>query len=182
MKRTVTRYFFGIILSGLIFAGCGGPAPSPAPAPAPAPKADAPKPEAGTPALPPAPVAIKQEDTDILFQYIPEGRRDPFKSIIVASGKRLGGENLPPLQRRELSELKLIGVVWGGFGFGAIIQTPDGKGYPVRKGTKIGLNAGVVARITQKDLTVVEKYLDIFGENQVREVVMELHPQKEGLE
>ncbi len=78
--------------------------------------------------------------------------------------------------------MKLIGIVWGGFGYGAVIQTSDGKGYPVRKGTRIGTNNGVISQITNKELVVEEKYLDIFGETKIRNIVMELHPQKEGLE
>jgi type IV pilus assembly protein PilP len=129
-----------------------------------------------------AAVPAEKEKTEIPFQYNPEGRRDPFKSIIVSSEKQALTENLPPLQRKELSELKVIGIVWGGFGYGAVIQTPDGKGYPVRRGTRMGLNNGVISRITNKEIVVQEKYLDIFNERKTRDVVMELHPHKEGLE
>jgi len=172
--------------SGLLFLvaflyGCGETAPPVASKPAPSTAtAVVPKPSAEeiVPAAPP----VKKEDPIALFEYNPEGRRDPFKSIIIASGKRNTSENLPPLQRKELSEMKLIGIVWGGFGHGAIVQTSDGKGYPIRKGTRIGLNNGVVSQITNKEVVIEEKYLDIFGETKMRNIVMELHPQKEGLE
>ncbi len=168
--------------------GCGESAPPVASKPAPSTAAKAVPP---VPAIVPAtpgeeivtPEAlVKKEDPAFVFQYNPEGRRDPFKSIIIASGKRGASENLPPLQRRDLSEMKLIGIVWGGFGHGAIVQMSDGKGYPVRKGTRIGMNNGVISQITNKEMVIEEKYLDIFGETKVRNVVMELHPQKEGLE
>lgn len=168
--------------------GCGETAPPVASKPAPTTAAKV-VPAAPTvvPALPAEEVVspevlVKKEDPAALFQYNPEGRRDPFKSIIIATGKRSASENLPPLQRKELSEMKLIGIVWGGFGHGAVIQTQDGKGYPVRKGTRIGMNNGVISQITNKEVVIEEKYLDIFGETKVRNVVMELHPQKEGLE
>ncbi|MFY9270783.1 MAG: pilus assembly protein PilP [Candidatus Manganitrophaceae bacterium] len=124
----------------------------------------------------------KKEEPVNLFQYNPEGRREPFRSIIVASGKRVSLENLPPLQRKDLSELKLIGIVWGQFGHGAVVQTPDGKGYPVRRGTRIGTNNGVVSQITNKEMVVEEKYLDVFGATKIRTVVIDLHPPKEALE
>lgn len=180
-----------LLNSGMLFLvaslfGCGETAPPVASKPATAAKVD-PAAPAVAPVLPTEEavspgVPVKKEDPAALFQYNPEGRRDPFKSIIIAVGKRSASDNLPPLQRKELSEMKLIGIVWGGFGHGAVIQTQDGKGYPVRKGTRIGMNNGVISQITNKEVVIEEKYLDIFGETKVRHVVMELHPQKEGLE
>ncbi|MBI3802862.1 MAG: pilus assembly protein PilP [Nitrospirae bacterium] len=172
----------GALLSlGLLSFGCGEAAPPAVPKATPSPiSAVVPKPKIEEAA--PSTGLVKKEDPAALFQYNPEGRRDPFKSIIVASGKRTISESLPPLQRKELSEMRLIGIVWGNFGHGAIVQTPDGKGYPVRKGTRIGTNNGLVSQITNKEMVVEEKFQDIFGETKVRSVVMELHPQKEGLE
>lgn len=184
-------------LSFVIFLsvwGCSRPElPPAAPPPPPKPANVAPKAPEPTgsvpnavPADPASAVAAQQapapkEDPESLFQYSPDGRRDPFRSIITST-KRMVSETLPPLQRKELAELKLIGIVWGGLGYGAIIQTDDGKGYTVRTGTRIGINNGVVRRISTSEVVVEENYLDIFGEPKVREVVMELHPQKEGLE
>ncbi len=117
-----------------------------------------------------------------LYAYHPEGRRDPFRSILVTGelGKSL--EILPALLRTEVGELRLIGIVWGGLGYSAMVQTPDGKGYTIRMGTPVGPNRGTVQKITERTLTVEEKYIDIFGENKVREVTLDLHPQKEGSE
>ncbi|TAK01103.1 MAG: hypothetical protein EPO39_14890 [Candidatus Manganitrophaceae bacterium] len=184
MKRGRAYFNGGLLLLAVFLFGCGETAPPVASKPAPS-TASSVVPKAPAPAVeevaPPA-IPVKQEDPASLFQYNPEGRRDPFKSIIIASAKRNASESLPPLQRKELSEMKLIGIVWGSFGYGAVIQTPDGKGYPVRKGTRIGMNNGVISQITNKEMVVEERYLDIFGETKVRNVVMELHPQKEGLE
>jgi type IV pilus assembly protein PilP len=91
-------------------------------------------------------------------------------------------ESLPPLLRTEVGELRLIALVWGGFGYTAMVQTQDGKGYTVRVGTAVGPNRGTVRKITDRYLTVEEKYVDIFGESKAREVKLELHPQKEGSE
>jgi type IV pilus assembly protein PilP len=162
------------------FISCGRSEPlpvakAPVPAPASVPKTD-------VAAVVATPVALEANKIETLFQYNPEGRRDPFKSIIVSSEKQKSVENLPPLQRKEVSELKLIGIVWGGFGYGAVIQTPDGKGYAVRKGTRVGLNNGTISQITDKEIVIKEKYLDMFNEPKMKEIVMELHPRKEGLE
>ncbi|MFQ5597715.1 MAG: pilus assembly protein PilP [Nitrospiria bacterium] len=120
-----------------------------------------------------------------IFRYDPKGRRDPFRSIVASRGRirnPRAGENLPPLQRKDISELKLIGIIWGSLGPSAIITVPTGEGYPVRVGTRIGLNRGVVKRITQNAVVVEETHLNMFGETDKSDVVMELHPDKEMLE
>lgn len=181
--KNLNPYYLSLLVSGLLISSCGTSEPPvlpPAPVAAPAAAADAPG-EDSAPAIA-APAILQQKEGEFSFQYDPDGRRDPFKSIIMSSEKQISMENLPPLQRIDLAELKLIGIVWGGFGYGAIVQTPDGKGYPIKKGTRVGLNSGVVDRITNKEVLIREKHLDIFNEIKIRDTVMELHPQKEGQE
>jgi type IV pilus assembly protein PilP len=130
---------------------------------------------APTPELAPPPPQAEE------FTYNPSGRRDPFRSLIVTGGKR-NVDLLPPLQRREASELKFVAVVWGELGTYGMLEMPDGKGYVVRIGTRVGPNRGVVKRITAKDLTVVERYADFFGETRTRDIVLDLRTREEGLE
>ncbi len=121
------------------------------------------------------------QDAGLHFSYNAVGSRDPFRSIIERSVNRpkaLG--SLPPLQRNEISDLRLRGIIWGAYGPRAIINTPNGNGYTVRIGTQVGYNHGVVKRITQKKIIIEETLLNIFGEPKKRKIVMELHPQKEG--
>ncbi len=112
--------------------------------------------------------------------YDPSGRRDPF-SALVNLGRGDGKErrDLPPLQRIGLTELNIIGVIWGGFGYTAMVQTPDGKGYAVRRGTRVGPNNGVVTSITEKGIVVTERFTDIYGKQQEREHVKLLHIDEE---
>jgi type IV pilus assembly protein PilP len=77
--------------------------------------------------------------------------------------------------------LNLIGIVWGAYGYTALIQTPDGKGYTVRRGTRLGLNNGIVSAVTERGIIVQERFTDIFGKKQEREYVKLLHA-KEGSE
>lgn len=114
------------------------------------------------------------------FSYDPSGRRDPFKPIGL---EKPGPDNpdVPPLQRVGLTEINLIGIMWGGFGYTAMVQTPDGKGYTIRRGTKIGPNNGVVSSITENSIVVRESYRDVYGKEQVREHMKRLHT-KEGSE
>jgi type IV pilus assembly protein PilP len=113
------------------------------------------------------------------YTYVPGGRRDPF-GVVLPSGKDTKEDlrNLPPLQRVSLSELNLIGIIWGGFGYTAMVQTSDGKGYTVRPGTRLGSNNGVVDSITTSAIIVHEHLTDVYGNRQVREIVMRLHPKE----
>ena len=139
-----------------------------------------PSPAAET-APPAAGIRLPAEEEDPVAVYNPVGKRDPFRSLIQI-GERKIDPNLPPLQRTELSALRLTGVVWGDFGYEALVQTPDGRGYEVEVGTKIGINQGMVSRITPLNLSVEERSVDILGATHVATHVMELHPKKEGAE
>jgi type IV pilus assembly protein PilP len=113
--------------------------------------------------------------------YDPSGRRDPFAPVVqeLQPGKSDG--NLPPLQRVTLTELNLVAIVWGAYGYTAMVQTPEGHGYTIRRGTRIGQNYGVVTAITERGIIVQERFTDVYGKKQEREYVKLLHP-KEGSE
>ena len=113
--------------------------------------------------------------------YDPSGRRDPFLPMFQAGQQVELDSSLPPLQRVGLTELSLIGVLWGNYGYTAMVQTPDGKGYSIRRGTRIGPNNGVVSSITERGIIVQERFTDVYGNKQEREYVKLLHP-KEGTE
>ncbi|GKS60447.1 hypothetical protein YTPLAS18_39740 [Nitrospira sp.] len=134
------------------------------------------------PGLAPATGELAPADPVESATYDPSGRRDPFVAIIqLLQQKKEDDANLPPLQRIGLTEINLVGVVWGGAGYTAMVQTPDGKGYAIRRGTRMGPNNGIVTSITERGLIVVERFTDIYGKKQEREFVRLLH-QKEGSE
>ncbi|MDH5642169.1 MAG: pilus assembly protein PilP [Nitrospira sp.] len=113
--------------------------------------------------------------------YDQAGRRDPFAPIIQDFQPGKVDENLPPLQRVSLTELNLIAVVWGTYGYTAMVQTPEGHGYTVRRGTKVGQHNGVVSAVTERGIIVQEQFTDVYGKKQEREFIKLLHP-KEGSE
>jgi type IV pilus assembly protein PilP len=113
--------------------------------------------------------------------YDPSGRRDPFTPVLQQLVPGQVDLTLPPLQRVGLTDMNLIAVIWGSYGYTAMVQMPDGNGYAVRKGTRIGPNNGVVSAITEKGIVVQERFTDVYGRKQEREYVKLLHP-KEGSE
>ena len=68
-----------------------------------------------------------------------------------------------PLQRYEIDQLKLIAVITGLAQPKAMVVTPDGKGYVVKLGTRIGKNFGRVARIKSGEVIIAEDYRDTNG-------------------
>lgn len=114
------------------------------------------------------------------LSYDPSGRRDPFAPFLEFQQGQ-SDDNLPPLQRVGLTELNLIGIIWGGYGYTAMVQTPDGKGYAIRRGTRIGPNNGVVSAVTERGIIVQERFTDVYGNKQEREYAKLLHS-KEGTE
>lgn len=113
--------------------------------------------------------------------YDPSGRRDPFAPVLLDLQPGRIDENFPPLQRVALAELNLIAIVWGAYGYTAMVQTPEGHGYTVRRGTRVGQNNGVVSAVTERGIIVQERFTDVYGKKQEREYVKLIHP-KEGSE
>jgi type IV pilus assembly protein PilP len=121
------------------------------------------------------------EEPVAAYTYNAAGRRDPFAPIIVPEAKRSAALDRPPLERYNITEFKLSGIVWGGFGYNAILEGPDGKGYFVHTGTVVGPNRGVVKKITPTTLVIEEKYKNYTGTTERRETVVELRKPQEAL-
>jgi type IV pilus assembly protein PilP len=125
-------------------------------------------------ALPLQPLLVAQQtdSTGHSYRYETQGRRDPFETlvkekqpIIVEPGPVID-PNRPrgPLERFDLSALKLMGIVWGERGRRAVIRAPDGKGYFVTVGMYMGQNGGKVIAIEEDQLIIEEKHRDQQGD------------------
>ncbi len=104
------------------------------------------------------------------FQYRVEGRRDPFESLVKEKPKVKvlkphfdAGRPRGPLERFDISALKLVGIVWGELGHRGLIRAPDNKGYFVTVGTYMGENGGQVVDVAPDRLVIEEKYKDTEG-------------------
>ncbi|ETW94465.1 MAG: hypothetical protein ETSY1_34725 [Candidatus Entotheonella factor] len=114
-----------------------------------------------------------QEETAVskpAFEYRPEDRRDPFETLVKEKPKINEGDpvidpNRPrgPLERFDISALKLVGIVWGGLGLRGLIRAPDNKGYFVTVGTYMGEKGGQVVDVASDRLVIEEKYRDTEG-------------------
>ncbi len=105
--------------------------------------------------IPPKPGEGAQAVMDRSFFQLPE--RNPFRTYIVQSAPEEVFEPKIPLQRYELSQLRLVAVVWGIPTPVGMIETPDGKGYTVKRGDLVGNKNGRVVSITENSIVIEEK-------------------------
>jgi type IV pilus assembly protein PilP len=87
-------------------------------------------------------------------------------------------DNLSPLERYELGQLKLVGIIWNIKNPTALVEDTSGLGYTVRVGTLIGANDGKVKTISPDALLIEEEYIDLYGAKKRREVSMRLAAEK----
>jgi type IV pilus assembly protein PilP len=154
-----------------------GIAPSPAgTTPLPALPAPAGRPLAGPASAAGLPISLADG-----YSYDPQSRRDPFQSMVKLLKLSQTRAELPPLQRLELSDVKLIGIVSDASGYYGLIQTPDGKGYTVRVGTPMGTNNGTIKTISEQRIVVAEPAIDTTGKMTSRDIEILQRP-KEGAE
>ncbi len=163
------------LLIGIVMTACSKTSKAPAPA----------TPITSKPAVTtmsqPTPTA-PQELVQPVYSYSAVGRRDPFAPIIMKEEKKAKAGERPPLERYGLFEFKLTGVIWQGFGYHALVEGPDGKGYVVRVGTIMGPNKGVVKKITQDRMVILEKFKNFSGGTERKEIVIELRKKQEGMQ
>jgi type IV pilus assembly protein PilP len=79
-----------------------------------------------------------------------------------------------PLQRFELGQLKLVGVIWETSEPKALIEDSGGLGYIVTRGTLIGPNGGIIKTIEPRRVVVEEYHIDFFGKRQMQERELQL--------
>jgi type IV pilus assembly protein PilP len=101
--------------------------------------------------------------------YNPKGKVNPFeplfreRQVVASKSKRKKRIPRTPLEKIDLSQLKLVGIIIASNGNKALVEESNGKGYVIRKGTYIGTNAGKVIEIDSSKVTVAEEYEDVVG-------------------
>ncbi len=173
------------VTKSAITAVFGGTAPAPAPAGDAVPAATAPganaaawgavDAQAGT--IAPAAGEIPGEGQAAPAEAaVGDGRRDPFRPFTLDLQRADAPDDEPqsPLQRYEISQLKLIGLVLDLRPPRAMLQDHSGMGYIVTPGTPIGRRHGVVKSIEPGRLVVEEVVLDYYGRQQPHQVVVEM--------
>jgi len=118
---------------------------------------------------------LKSVEPKIVPRTLKDDSRDPFRPATLRK-KTVARprENLSPLERFELSQLKIVGIVWDMKEPRAMVEDSTGLGYTIKVGAPIGANDGVVKAIHRNEIIVEESYYDVYGARKKREVSMKL--------
>jgi type IV pilus assembly protein PilP len=108
--------------------------------------------------------------------YNPQGKLDPFeplfqeKAVAVAKPrkKRKTRKRITPIEKLDLSQLQLVGVIRSLSGNRALVEDATGKGYVVTKGTYIGTRYGKIVEILADRIIVAEEVENVYGKVSVQ--------------
>jgi len=122
-----------------------------------------------------APTILAQPEEDVEeYAYNPIGKRDPFRSFLSLGTRTDTDHPRTPLQRYEIDQYTLVGIVWGVERPRALVEDPDGVGHVMEIGTYIGKNWGKVTQISPTEVVVTEEFQTIDGELVVNSIPMVL--------
>ena len=121
---------------------------------------------------------LEEPSSPDAYHYDPQGRRDPFQSLIGPAPRLQPGQRPPGPPGFLIDEIKLQGVVkTRQQGLIAMVNGPDNKGYLLHVGNKV--LDGEVIRITPSSLVFRQEVNDPTRIERFREVVKELVPESQ---
>ncbi len=119
------------------------------------------------------------EDSQKSDHYDAKGKIDPFKPLIQdkadegVAGKAVRPKRiLTPLEKIDLSQIRLVAVIQMEDKKIAMVEEANGKGYEVGVGTYIGKNQGRISDITSSSILIKEVVRDYRG--RIKEKVQEI--------
>lgn len=128
-----------------------------------------------------SPAAKAGSSSMLPAMYNPKGKIDPFEPLFrekptVALKKSKLKRRTPrtPLEKIDLSQLKLVAIVLASSGNRALVEESSGKGYVIKKGTYVGTNSGQVVKIEKNKVIVAEEFEDYSGNVRKRNKEMKL--------
>jgi type IV pilus assembly protein PilP len=126
-----------------------------------------------------SPSTAPTQEVERDYVYDPTGKRDPFQPFIAAQTPvKPVGEEIPvtPLQKYDLSQLKLVAIIVGTGEGSAMVEDSEGKGYIIKKGVYVGTNFGKVKTVLKDRVIIEERYKDYTGQVKGKEIILRLHP------
>jgi type IV pilus assembly protein PilP len=119
---------------------------------------------------------LEEPSSSESYHYDPQGRRDPFQSLIGPAPKIQPGQRPPGPPGFLIDEIKLQGIVkTKQQGLIAMVNGPDNKGYLIKVGDKV--LDGEVIRITASSVVFRQEVNDPTRIERFREVVKDLSPE-----
>ena len=115
--------------------------------------------------------------------YDSTGLPDPFVPFILPERDATDSlapvpvRPLTPLERVEISQLRLVGILWDPEGArepAAMIELPDGKGFILQEGFRVGTRRGKVVKILPDRIIVHEHLQGDFGRSEKVQRILKL--------
>jgi type IV pilus assembly protein PilP len=108
------------------------------------------------------------------FVYDPTGKRDPFRPFDF-SPKVDEDDSKTPLEKYDINQLKVTAILNNaGVEPSAMVENAAGRGFTVKKGTKIGIKGGEVVEIQPDRLVIIEVSTDFTGKQKSRTIELRL--------
>lgn len=129
------------------------------------------------------PVNVKSNDMSFAIEtveYTAAGRRDPFASIISLARKKMSVEkkSTNPIENFDVTDFKLLGVIYDGKKYYASVVLPDNKAYTLTKGMKVGIHGGNIMDITSDKLVIREYITDFMGKKEPKYTEIKLRTEE----
>jgi type IV pilus assembly protein PilP len=165
-QRSLT---LGVLLAAaMLAAACGGSAPPPTPA-------------QQTKAVAKPPAAQEAAAPAASYVYNPIGKRDPFRSPEAepaAQAALASTACTEPLCRFDIDQLTLVAVVSGDANPLAMVQDPLGRGYFVRRNSRVGRQGGKVTQIMSDAVVITEYFTTPDGKTTANPVTLAIKSEK----
>jgi type IV pilus assembly protein PilP len=117
---------------------------------------------------------LEEPTTTDTYRYDPQGRRDPFRSLIGPTPKLEPGQRPAGVAGFLIDEMKLQGIFKTRQGLTAMVSGPDNTGYSLKVGDRVF--DGEVIRITPTSVVFRQEVNDPTRIERYREVVKDLIP------
>ena len=116
--------------------------------------------------------------------YDPKDKIDPFQPLFKATPESKSGapeyadtdsKGTTPLEKIDLSQLKLTGTILAASGNRALVREASGRGHVISTGTPIGTHGGRVASVLKDKVIVKERMKDVTGKFFFQETELKLN-------
>ena len=115
------------------------------------------------------------------YVYNPIGKRDPFRSPEAEPAAQAALANTActePLCRFDVDQLTLVAVVSGDANPLAMVQDPAGRGYFVRRNTRVGRQGGKVTQIMSDAVVITEYFTTPDGKTTANPVTLAIKSER----
>jgi type IV pilus assembly protein PilP len=121
------------------------------------------------------------EEEEDVYSYNASGKKDPFRTFLSQGADPIPTDSFRrgPLQKYDVGQYEIQGIIWGIDRARALVKDPDGEGHVMELGTYVGKNWGKVTSIEECVVVVTEEYQTRDGELMITPITLRLRPEEQ---